>query len=80
MSSRPGAILNSVPKDDEPSSLDFAGSTLIMVAETKEEVIKALNDDIYATEGVWDVEKVGVHQLTFTRRALTVSNRLRFGP
>ena len=51
-----------------------------MVAETKEEVIKALNDDIYATEGVWDVEKVGVHQLTFTRRALTVSNRLRFGP
>ncbi|KAH8893512.1 hypothetical protein GQ53DRAFT_745761 [Thozetella sp. PMI_491] len=55
-----GAVLNSVPKDDEASSLDFAGSTLVLVAESKEEVLETLKKDIYAKSGVWDLEKAQI--------------------
>ncbi|KAL4723653.1 hypothetical protein ACLX1H_009295 [Fusarium chlamydosporum] len=52
-----GAILNSVPKDDSPSSLDFAGSTLVCIANSVEEIREQLSKDIYATSGVWDMDK-----------------------
>ncbi|KAK5660069.1 hypothetical protein OQA88_13538 [Cercophora sp. LCS_1] len=51
-----GAILDEVPKDDEPSSLKMSGSTLIIVAETKEEILGKLREDVYAKSGVWDVD------------------------
>lgn len=54
----PGAILNSVPKDDSVDSLDFTGSTLVCIAESVEEVREQLSNDIYATTGVWDMDKV----------------------
>lgn len=38
--------------------MKFAGSSLVVVAETKEEVIAALKNDIYSKEGVWDVDNV----------------------
>ncbi|KPM34943.1 hypothetical protein AK830_g11625 [Neonectria ditissima] len=53
-----GALLNSVPKDDDPANLDFMGSTLVCVAESVEQVREQLSRDIYATSGVWDMEKV----------------------
>lgn len=52
-----GAILSEVPPDDEVTSLKFAGSTLIAIAESKEEIVTMLKNDVYAKEGVWDVEK-----------------------
>lgn len=52
--------MNEVPKDDQPSSLDFAGSTVVAVAESKEEVLKILENDVYAKEGVWDLSKVNL--------------------
>ena len=55
-----GAVLNDVPADDEPSSLDFAGSSLVVVASRKEEVKDILKSDVYAQNGVWDVENVSV--------------------
>lgn len=54
---RAGALLNSVPKDDSPDSLDFMGSTLVCVAKSVEEVREQLSKDIYATSGVWDMDK-----------------------
>ena len=57
-STKQGAILNSVPKDDDPASLDMAGSTVVIVAESKEEIVDVLKKDIYATSGVWDVDSV----------------------
>ncbi|KAI1009627.1 hypothetical protein LB504_003229 [Fusarium proliferatum] len=56
-----GAILNSVPKDDSVDSLDFAGSTLVCIAESVEEVREQLSNDIYATSGVWDMDKVQIY-------------------
>lgn len=56
-----GALLNSVPKDDNPASLDFMGSTIVVVAESVEQVREQLSKDIYATSGVWDMEKVQIY-------------------
>jgi hypothetical protein len=57
-----GAILKSVPKDDEVTSLDFAGSSIVVVAESKEQVLEELSKDIYARSGIWDMEKVSWHR------------------
>ncbi|EGY13550.1 Protein YciI like protein [Verticillium longisporum] len=53
-----GALLDEVPADDEPSSLKFNGSTLVCLAESREEVMGWLEKDVYAEAGVWDLEKV----------------------
>lgn len=53
-----GAVLHEMPKDDEPSSLDFAGSTVVLQAESREKVIEWLKGDVYAKSGVWDVDNV----------------------
>ncbi|CAM1500548.1 Fc.00g097100.m01.CDS01 [Cosmosporella sp. VM-42] len=56
-----GAILHAVPKDDSPESLDFAGSTLVCVADSVEAVREQLSKDIYATSGVWDMTKIQIY-------------------
>lgn len=58
-------MLTEVPADDEPSSLQFAGSTLVATASSKEEVMEILKKDIYAQSGVWDVEKVSCSLSSF---------------
>ncbi|KAK8099179.1 uncharacterized protein PG998_012420 [Apiospora kogelbergensis] len=55
-----GAALGSVPQGDDPTKWDFAGSTVVMVAESVEEVRAHLEKDIYTTSGVWDMEKVQI--------------------
>ncbi|KAG5936851.1 hypothetical protein E4U53_000139, partial [Claviceps sorghi] len=52
-----GALLNSVPAGDDPASFDFMGSTIVCRAETKEQVLEQLKNDVYVTSGVWDLEK-----------------------
>ena len=51
-----GAILDEVPKGDDP--LKFAGSAIVCVAGSKEEVIEKLKKDVYAESNVWDFSKV----------------------
>ncbi|KAL2757970.1 hypothetical protein ACRALDRAFT_2025655 [Sodiomyces alcalophilus JCM 7366] len=54
-----GALLDEVPADEsDPTSFKFSGSTLVCLAETREEVIEHLKNDIYTKTGVWDLEKV----------------------
>lgn len=53
-----GAVLDSVPVGDDPTKWEFGGSTLIAVAESKDEILDILRRDVYTTSGVWDVEKV----------------------
>ena len=54
-----GALLNDIPKDvDDVSTWDFFGSTLVCLAESKQEVLDKLKADPYATSGTWDMEKV----------------------
>ncbi|KAJ4263356.1 hypothetical protein NW762_006175 [Fusarium torreyae] len=47
-----------VPKNDKPESLDFFGSAFVVVAESVEQVRSQFSKDIYATAGVWDMNKV----------------------
>ncbi|KAK0652966.1 hypothetical protein B0T16DRAFT_407134 [Cercophora newfieldiana] len=51
-----GAVLEDVPVDDEVSSLKFSGSTVVMVASSKEEILETLRADPYTKNGVWDVD------------------------
>ena len=37
------------------------GSIMLAFAESKEDVIKALHDDVYFKEGVWDWKKAQIH-------------------
>lgn len=53
-----GALLDEIPANDEPSSLKINGSTLVLDAASKEEIMEMLKADVYAKEGVWDLEKV----------------------
>ena len=50
--------MEEMPPDDEVSSMKFSGSTLMVVAESKQAVIDLIKDDIYVKSGVWDLEKV----------------------
>ncbi|KAL2269178.1 hypothetical protein VTJ83DRAFT_4024 [Remersonia thermophila] len=52
-----GAILNDPPASDDPSTFSFAGSTIVIRASSREEILENLRSDIYAVSGVWDVEK-----------------------
>lgn len=51
-------MLDEVPKEGE--GLKISGSSVVAWASSKEEVMEILKGDIYATEGVWDLEKVSV--------------------
>ncbi|KAK4138928.1 hypothetical protein BT67DRAFT_27256 [Trichocladium antarcticum] len=55
-----GAVLNDPPTSSDPSTFSFAGSTLVLVAATRDEVKEILRQDIYAAKGVWDVENVSL--------------------
>jgi hypothetical protein len=54
-----GAIFHEIPQ--EGAKPNFAGSVLTIVADTKEEVLDVLKGDIYAREGIWDLNNVLVY-------------------
>ncbi|EFZ01976.2 Dimeric alpha-beta barrel [Metarhizium robertsii ARSEF 23] len=56
-----GALLNEVPADDNAANFDFFGSTVVCKGESKEAVLEQLKKDVYATSGVWDVEKIQIY-------------------
>jgi len=54
-----GAILEAVQEDGENPKIK--GSLMLALAESKEEVLKALQEDVYYKSGIWDWEKVQIH-------------------
>lgn len=54
-----GAIFNEVPK--EGVAPNFAGSALSIIADSKEEVLEILSQDVYAKEGIWDLNNVLIY-------------------
>ncbi|KAI0153193.1 hypothetical protein GGR57DRAFT_502929 [Xylariaceae sp. FL1272] len=55
-----GALLNSKPDSEDATKFSFYGSTLTCVASSRDEIIDLLSRDIYATSGVWDMDKVQI--------------------
>ncbi|CAG9983134.1 unnamed protein product [Clonostachys byssicola] len=50
-----GAIFEKHPVEGEPAL--FKGSVVVYAAQNEAEVRKIIENDIYATSGVWDLEK-----------------------
>ncbi|KAJ9642446.1 hypothetical protein H2199_004827 [Coniosporium tulheliwenetii] len=64
-----GAFLSELPKEGEQPKL--AGSAMIAVGESREEVVEMLKKDVYTREGVWDWDKVQMWPFkTAIRKAL----------
>lgn len=54
-----GAVLEEELKDGQNPKIK--GSVMLALADSKEEVLKALQEDIYYKSGIWDWEKVQIH-------------------
>lgn len=65
----PGAMLNAHPADGETPS--FKGSMMLAVAENEAQVLELINKDIYATSGVWDMEKAQIIPVCYAERGLS---------
>ena len=57
-----GAIFEKHPADGEPAL--FKGSVVVYSAESIDEVHKIIENDVYTTSGVWDLEKAQVLPVT----------------
>lgn len=55
-----GASLDEPLKEGEGPKIN--GSVMVAVADTKEEVMEKIKQDVYYETGVWDMDKVSVHQ------------------
>ncbi|KAH0263619.1 hypothetical protein KCU90_g18562, partial [Aureobasidium melanogenum] len=53
-----GAMLEDVPKEGSP--LKINGSVMMAVASSKEEVLEKIKKDVYAGQGVWDMDKIQI--------------------
>ncbi|KAI9785696.1 MAG: hypothetical protein M1839_008713 [Geoglossum umbratile] len=64
-----GAFLEEIPKPGEVPKMK--GSIMLALAGSKEEVVKALQEDIYFKSNVWDWDKVQIYPFrTAIRKAL----------
>ncbi|KAI6913761.1 hypothetical protein KC318_g1142 [Hortaea werneckii] len=53
-----GASLDEPIKEGEPPKIN--GSVMLAVADTKEEVMKNVKEDVYFKSGVWDESKIQI--------------------
>ena len=53
-----GATLDAHPVADE--GLKINGSVMLALAESKEEVLEQIKNDVYCKEGIWDMDKIQV--------------------
>ncbi|SCU93303.1 LAMI_0E13894g1_1 [Lachancea mirantina] len=61
-----GAIYHDVI-DGKPAN--FAGSHLQIVADTKEEALEVVKNDIFAKTGIWDLENILIYPFGCATRA-----------
>ncbi|KAJ5388700.1 hypothetical protein N7509_011241 [Penicillium cosmopolitanum] len=54
-----GAIFSEHPQ--EGNDPQFIGSVVVYTGESAEDVRQIIKNDIYATSGVWDIEKVQIY-------------------
>lgn len=59
-----GQITSCGPIFEDESKTRFLGSSFTISAESKPEVLRILQNDIYTKEGVWDFNKVVIHPYT----------------
>lgn len=57
-----GAIFAEHPQEGEKAQ--FLGSVVVYTGENAEEVREIISNDIYASSGVWDLEKVQIYPVS----------------
>ena len=57
-----GAMMEEHPVEGDIPKM--TGSIMLALAESKDEVIEALQKDVYYQSGVWDWEKVQIHPVS----------------
>lgn len=57
-----------MPEGTDASKWAFHGSTIVMVAESREECKEILSKDIYATSGVWDIDNAQIWPVSLQLR------------
>lgn len=68
-----GAILEEPLKEREGPKIK--GSVMLAVAESKEEVLNALQEDIYSSSGVWDWENVQIYPVCIATFTLLIDRK-----
>ncbi|CAG7972456.1 unnamed protein product [Penicillium salamii] len=58
-----GAIFEQHPQEGEDAK--FLGSVVVYTGEDVDEVRRMINNDIYATSGVWDLEKIKIYPVSY---------------
>ncbi|CAG7996105.1 unnamed protein product [Penicillium salamii] len=58
-----GAIFEQHPQ--ESGDAKFLGSVVVYTGEDIDEVRRMINNDIYATSGVWDLEKIRIYPVSY---------------
>lgn len=58
-----GALADEYPEEGQPPQ--FKGSAVVVRAANKAEVIEFLKQDIFYTEGVWDVDNAQINAVSF---------------
>lgn len=66
-----GAILDEQPREGDTPKMK--GSVLVAVAESRQEVLKLVKEDVYSTHGVWNVEKVQIYPVSVKSSVWRVS-------
>lgn len=61
-----GGMFDAHPSEDSSEPPSFNGSAMIVLAESAEHVRRLMAADIYATAGVWDVERASVIPVCFS--------------
>ena len=56
-----------MPKDGD--GLRIKGSVMLALAESKEDVIKALQEDVYYKSGIWNWDRVQIHPVSWIGRS-----------
>jgi len=74
-----GAIFDPQPSSSSSDSSrgDITGSAMLFAFDTREEVVELLKSDIYAKNGVWDVENVKLLNIPILRNVTDFITRLQ---
>ncbi len=67
-------MLDEIPKGGEDPK--FRGSVMLAMAESKEEVLQALKEDIYSKSGVWDWDKFQIYPVCMTTEVFIAQTSL----
>ena len=60
-------MLEEQPRGEETPKMK--GSVLVAVAESKEEVLKLLKEDVYSSQGVWNLDMVQIYPVCVSFRS-----------